>query len=532
MAVIQNQINAQTWQWVQSYGSNFNSWLESGNEVIYDPITKYIYVAGAFDDTVNIGPFTLMSQNGREVFIAKFDTNGTVIWAKQPNSYLQTNVNSAESITLDENGNIYITGWYRVATIFDTDTLTSLGGDNTFIIKMSPSGNVLWAKSAGAIGNDLLYPCRGTDITYDNNGNILVTGNYSTPNPTSFIAGSITVPITVSSGGFIAKFDTSGNTVWVIAAGNLKGIKARAITSDDDGSIYSCGATAYSGGGNFIQKFNKDGILLWTINDGTNSSNYDNLNKTDIEVDLQGYIYQAGKYWGTSSFLNNGTSSGYLIKLDSSGSIIWARAAGTYANNLKIDPAGNPLIAGTFCTFTGCQNILGSDTLTSNSYSGGGFYGKFTSDGNLIDKGIIPGRIGINAIAEDAENLYVTGFIIDSAIFVDTVIHTSSSTTSDLFLAKTKTILSPVTIDENNLENNIYIFPNPFSMQTTLRTEMPIRNAKLTVYNCFGQTVAQIKNLNGQTILFNRDNLVSGIYFVQLTHDNKIITTKKIIITD
>ena len=57
-------------------------------------------------------------------------------------------------------------------------------------------------------------------------------------------------------------------------------------------------------------------------------------------------------------------------------------------------------------------------------------------------------------------------------------------------------------------------------------------NGTLTVYNCFGQTVKEIKNISGQTVTLQRDNLPIGLYFVRLTEDNKQIETKKIIITD
>ncbi|HRP38235.1 MAG TPA: right-handed parallel beta-helix repeat-containing protein [Chitinophagales bacterium] len=76
------------------------------------------------------------------------------------------------------------------------------------------------------------------------------------------------------------------------------------------------------------------------------------------------------------------------------------------------------------------------------------------------------------------------------------------------------------------------IFPNPFSTQTTLQTDIPLHNATLMVDNCFGQTITQIRNINGQTIVFNRDNLPSGLYFVRLMQDSKIIAAKKLIITD
>ena len=76
------------------------------------------------------------------------------------------------------------------------------------------------------------------------------------------------------------------------------------------------------------------------------------------------------------------------------------------------------------------------------------------------------------------------------------------------------------------------IFPNPFSAQTTLQATVPLTNATLTVVNYFGQTVAQIKNINGQTITFNRGNLASGLYFVWLTEQTKIISLDKLVITN
>jgi len=98
------------------------------------------------------------------------------------------------------------------------------------------------------------------------------------------------------------------------------------------------------------------------------------------------------------------------------------------------------------------------------------------------------------------------------------------------------TICSPnilTNINENNsIKNTINIFPNPFSAQTTLETAIPLTNATLTVDNYFGQTVAQIKHISGQTVTFSRDNLASGLYFVRLTEENKTIAVDKLVITD
>jgi len=81
-------------------------------------------------------------------------------------------------------------------------------------------------------------------------------------------------------------------------------------------------------------------------------------------------------------------------------------------------------------------------------------------------------------------------------------------------------------------KNRISVFPNPFTSQTTLQTDNLLYNATLTVYNSFGQTVREIKNIVGETVTLFRDNLPGGLYFIRLTQDNKVITTEKLVITD
>lgn len=89
-------------------------------------------------------------------------------------------------------------------------------------------------------------------------------------------------------------------------------------------------------------------------------------------------------------------------------------------------------------------------------------------------------------------------------------------------------------INDNSLEslNKISIYPNPFSSSTTLQTDKLFKNATLTVYNSFGQRVKHIINISEQTVTLFRDNLPSGLYFIRVTQDNKVITTDKLIIAD
>lgn len=89
-------------------------------------------------------------------------------------------------------------------------------------------------------------------------------------------------------------------------------------------------------------------------------------------------------------------------------------------------------------------------------------------------------------------------------------------------------------IKENESINEIYfeISPNPFSNETNLKINQNLKNATLTIYNSFGETVKQIKKISGMTFTFHRDKLASGIYFICLSQENKIIGMNKIVVTD
>ena len=52
------------------------------------------------------------------------------------------------------------------------------------------------------------------------------------------------------------------------------------------------------------------------------------------------------------------------------------------------------------------------------------------------------------------------------------------------------------------------------------------------MYNSYGQIVKQVNNLSGQTVFLSRDNLSSGLYYIILTEENKLVALEKLLITD
>ena len=95
--------------------------------------------------------------------------------------------------------------------------------------------------------------------------------------------------------------------------------------------------------------------------------------------------------------------------------------------------------------------------------------------------------------------------------------------------------LSTIPVGIENLisnENVVSVFPNPFTTETTFKTDEAFKDATLEVYNSVGQTVKQIKNISGKTVTLFRDNLPSGLYYIRMRQDSKVIASEKLLITD
>ena len=86
-------------------------------------------------------------------------------------------------------------------------------------------------------------------------------------------------------------------------------------------------------------------------------------------------------------------------------------------------------------------------------------------------------------------------------------------------------------VQELNAGEKIAVYPNPFSFETVLKTEHVMKDATLIVYNSLGQAVMQMNDLNGKEITFHRDDLQSGIYFIQLRQGNRAISMDKLVIS-
>ena len=107
------------------------------------------FITGYFASTnLKFGSFVLTNANPPtyDAFAARFDTDGTLLWAKRMGG---TNDDRARAVAVDSQDNCYVAGSFNSTNVtFGNTTLTNFaanGNSSFFTAKFDPAGNPLWA---------------------------------------------------------------------------------------------------------------------------------------------------------------------------------------------------------------------------------------------------------------------------------------------------------------------------------------------------------------------------------------------------
>lgn len=246
--VLTNTSVGSTDVFIVKYDPNGNVlWAKSGGGVNDDASASVttdlggnVIVTGAFfSPSITFGTLALTntgSAQSEDIFIVKYDSNGSSLWAK---SIGETYRDISASIITDSGSNIIVTGIFFSPSInFGATTLINAGSFPTcdvFIAKFDSTGNPIWAQSAGGSGNDY-----GSGVITDGNGNIILIGHFYSSN---IIFGSynITNTNTGTSDIFIVKSNSVGNILWANNAGGAHNDLVRSVNADLSGDIVVTG---------------------------------------------------------------------------------------------------------------------------------------------------------------------------------------------------------------------------------------------------------------------------------------------------
>ncbi|MCC6794132.1 MAG: SBBP repeat-containing protein [Candidatus Hydrogenedentes bacterium] len=356
--------------WVKQFGGSSSS--EVGWALALDS-SGNVYCAGEFHGTVDFDPgagtTNLVSAGQADIFVAKLDSSGTLLWAQQIGGSLG---DGAYSAAVDSGGNVYTTGPFSGTVDFDpgagTVNLTSLGGFDVFVSKLDSSGNFVWAKQMGSSSHD-----EGYSVAVDSGGNVHTTGHFYGTVDFDPGAGSANLTAVGFNDIFVSKLDSSGNFVWVKQFGGSTSEVSRSVVVDSSGNVYTTGffqgTTDFDPGagtasltpvGNydiFVSKLDSTGAFLWAKQLGGSGDEFG----FSVAVDSIGNVFTTGQFTGTADFdpgagtANRSAVAGYdtyVSKLDSSGAFVWANAMGgsniDEGRSIAIDSSGNAYTTGQF----------------------------------------------------------------------------------------------------------------------------------------------------------------------------------------
>lgn len=289
----------------------------------------------------------------------------------------------ASSVAIGDDGNIYVVGTFG-SVIFGTpppagpvdldpgigtNNVMSNGEEDIFILKLNPSGNLIWGQSLGGSWLD-----EGLSIEISNTGNVYVLGRFSDS----------------------VDFDSGPNSAWL---------------SPVDGNT-------------FLLKLNSFGQYVWAKNFGNGTINGIAIGR-DMVIDEFENIYTVGYFEDTVDFdpgidtfllVPNGVFDYFVQKLDSQGNFIWVNSNyvdtvfGRFGNSIDVDNLGNIVISGSRYTDPG---ILPLPPLCNADL----FVDKLDSNGDIIWNHIFDSFVGCNEVGLDVNfdhdgDVYLTGHYV------------------------------------------------------------------------------------------------------------------------
>lgn len=348
--------------WVKTMNSS------DGRKLAIDS-NKAVIVMGDFIGTVDFDPgpgvFNLTSQGAEATYIAKYDSSGNFIWAKQlasPNGIF------GADLKIDRNGDLLILGGFNDTADFDPGPGTAFlysVYEKTFLLRLDNNGNFKWVKE---------LPNQLNTMDIDPFGNILLGGSFAgtvdfDPGPGTFMA---------SSGGdntfamAVVKLDNAGNFIWMKQVSSLGAAQVQTwgLRTDPEGSVLFAGnfssamdfdpgpgTVALTSAGSddaFVLKLDSQGNYKWAFPIGGAGSD----KAFGLEVDKYGNVYTTGIFQDSVDFdpgpgiyrLKAGPiRSCFISKLDKNGNFVYAKSlqgGESHGQSLALDSSNNLYISG------------------------------------------------------------------------------------------------------------------------------------------------------------------------------------------
>lgn len=359
-------------QWVRGITTTFyDAWVYG---IAIDAQDR-IYITGSCQGTTDFGNGISLPGSGSsdDLFTARYDVDGTCIWAKRITN--STSSSEGRGIALDEQGDIYVTGFAGGSGYAFGDITVNNGGftRQSVIVKYDSTGTALWAKSTnGSAGGRC--NARGISVAGDR---LFITGQvyFAT---TSYQGLPITA-VNNTSHAFVLACDLQGAPLWArsFGGGDNEGF---GIVADTLGNLFVAGrmwGSLYLSDDTLTSVSDNDDILLMGMDqDGDHrwAKSTGSVQRDlawGITTDGMGNAYVAAQFNFTVDFFGTpltalGSEDALIAKLDADGDVVWVQRPSGFQRDIPV--------------------CIHRQAVTPNKlYFGGYYFGPITYGGTTID---------------------------------------------------------------------------------------------------------------------------------------------------
>ena len=293
--------------WGRQYGSDTTGGNSNGSFDLAVDEEGSVYASGLSIIDSELPPEEFNFNIEDDSFVIKFDTDGNQQWFSTIDTFF---FNESYGIDVDNQGNVYATGWTQ-GLVRESDPGRDLLKYDYWLATLdSDNGEIQSTQQFNSSDNGVDF---AWDTETDSQGNAYVTG-WTTGN----LAGN-------SNDGsydlFLAKYNPDGTQEWIRQFGG-DGNDTSYVASfdiDSEDNIYVTGTTdsgldgANPGDYNsWVVKYDSQGTQQWTQQLGTNARDYG----TDVAVNDFGEVFVTGFTNGSLGQFNAGAEDAWVAKLD------------------------------------------------------------------------------------------------------------------------------------------------------------------------------------------------------------------------
>jgi hypothetical protein len=185
-----------------------------------------IYLLGQFSESVALGPGNLVSAGGRDVYVVRAGTNGSVMWAKRLGGSGADGVWAAQ---VGPAGELVVAGNFENELDYDGSPIASSGGaSDAFLLHIGATGELDWSVTMPGPGAAIpRQVVMAADGTINVGGEVIGAVDLGGGNVQG--AGELD--------GFVARYASDGTFVWGWLASSVADDRVTSLGYDGEGRL-------------------------------------------------------------------------------------------------------------------------------------------------------------------------------------------------------------------------------------------------------------------------------------------------------